>query len=62
MGCQVSSVIVDHHREQARSYRGSLVVGIRPRTKELENSTLRAIVVRALATKNLHQTGKYSRV
>jgi len=30
-------------------------------TKELENSTLRAIVVRAAAPKNLHHTGKISR-
>ncbi|PMV88952.1 hypothetical protein C1X35_12685 [Pseudomonas sp. FW306-1C-G01A] len=35
---------------------------LRPATKELAISTLRAIVARAAAPKNLHQTGKISRV
>ncbi|HCS43998.1 MAG TPA: hypothetical protein DIW52_14420, partial [Pseudomonas sp.] len=35
---------------------------IRPATKELAISALRAIVPRAAAPKNLHQTGKISRV
>jgi len=44
-----------------RSHRGSVLVSIQTCTKELEISTLRAIVVRAAAPKNLHQTGKISR-
>ncbi|EPA93604.1 hypothetical protein PG5_59080 [Pseudomonas sp. G5(2012)] len=48
-------------REQARSHRESVLVSIQPCTKELGISTLRAIVVRAAAPKNLHQTGKISR-
>lgn len=49
------------------SYRGpvpftkSRVHLIRPATKELAISTLRPIVARAAALKNLHQTGKISR-
>jgi hypothetical protein len=35
---------------------------LRPGTKELAISALRAIVARAAAAKNLHQTGKISRV
>ncbi|WP_223497705.1 hypothetical protein, partial [Pseudomonas sp. BF-R-16] len=35
---------------------------VRPGTKELAISALRAIVARAAAPKNLHQTGKISRV